>query len=147
MVTRSPLTGTIFNSSAGGHFGKELKFAGMDALIIKGRAQEPIYLSIKNDDIGIRKANRLWGKNVRECTGLLKPEGSVACIGRAGEKLVPLANIMNDYIHACVGLAQHKHKPGLDGSIISMPAWAWRCHWLKDAKSCCGERKQKTWNI
>lgn len=101
MVTRSPLTGTIFNSSAGGHFGKELKFAGMDALIIKGRAQEPVYLSIKNDDIGIRKANRLWGKNVRECTGLLKPEGSVACIGRAGEKLVPLANIMNDYIHAC----------------------------------------------
>jgi aldehyde:ferredoxin oxidoreductase len=101
MVTRSPLTRTIFNSSAGGFFGKELKFAGIDALIIKGRAQEPVYLSIKNDDISILKADKLWGKNVRECTDILKPEGSAACIGRAGEKLVPIANIMNDYIHAC----------------------------------------------
>ena len=101
MVTKSPLTGTIFSSSAGGHFGKELKFAGIDALVITGRAEEPVYISIKDDEIEIRPAGNVWGKNVRECTDLLKPEGNVACIGRAGEKTIPLANIMNDYIHAC----------------------------------------------
>ena len=101
MVTKSPLTGTIFSSSAGGHFGKELKFAGIDALVITGKAEEPVYISIKDDEIEIRPAGNVWGKNVRECTDLLKPEGNVACIGRAGEKTVPLANIMNDYIHAC----------------------------------------------
>lgn len=101
MVTKSPLTGTIFSSSAGGHFGKELKFAGIDALVITGRAKEPVYISIKDNDIEILLAENVWGKNMRECTDLLKSEGNVACIGRAGEKTIPLANIMNDYIHAC----------------------------------------------
>jgi len=51
MVSKSPLTGTIFDSSSGGFFGKELKFAGIDALIIKGAAEEPVYISINNDEI------------------------------------------------------------------------------------------------
>ncbi len=101
MVSKSPLTGTIFDSSSGGFFGKELKFAGIDALIIKGRAEEPIYISIKNDMIRIQPANELWGENVRSCTDKLSSKGRVACIGRAGERLVPLANVMNDYFHAC----------------------------------------------
>jgi len=101
MVSKSPLTGTIFDSSSGGFFGKELKFAGIDALIIKGKAEEPVYLSIKNDDIEIKKARALWGENVRSCTDKLSKEGRVACIGRAGERLVPIANVMNDYYHAC----------------------------------------------
>ena len=101
MVTKSPLTGTIFDSSSGGFFGKELKFAGIDALIIKGASDEPVYLSIKNDDIELRPAKELWGKNVRACTDKLSSKGRVACIGRAGERLVPIANVMNDYFHAC----------------------------------------------
>ena len=101
MVSKSPLTGTIFDSSSGGFFGKELKFAGIDALVIKGRAEEPVYVSIKNDEIGIHRANGLWGENVRACTDKLSSQGRVACIGRAGERLVPIANVMNDYFHAC----------------------------------------------
>ncbi len=101
MVSKSPLTGTILDSSSGGFFGKELKFAGIDALIIKGKAVEPVYISIKNDEIEILPAKGLWGKNVRECTDMLSSKGRVACIGRAGERLVPLANVMNDYSHAC----------------------------------------------
>jgi aldehyde:ferredoxin oxidoreductase len=101
MVSKSPLTGTIFDSSSGGFFGKELKFAGIDALIVKGAAQEPVYIAIKNDEIGICPANELWGENVRSCTDKLSSKGRVACIGRAGEKLVPIASIMNDYFHAC----------------------------------------------
>ncbi len=101
MVSKSPLTGTIFDSSSGGFFGKELKFAGIDALIIKGTAEQPVYISIQNDNIGIHPANGLWGENVRSCTDKLSSKGRVACIGRAGERLVPIASVMNDYIHAC----------------------------------------------
>ena len=101
MVSKSPLTGTIFDSSSGGFFGKELKFAGLDALIIKGASDEPVYISIQDGDIEIHPANDLWGKNVRQCTDQLSKKGRVACIGRAGEQLVPMANVMNDYFHAC----------------------------------------------
>ncbi|MDP2846310.1 MAG: aldehyde ferredoxin oxidoreductase family protein, partial [Candidatus Methanoperedens sp.] len=101
MVSKSPLTGTIFDSSSGGFFGKELKFAGIDALIIKGRAKKPVYIAVKNDEIEIHSANELWGENVRACTDKLSSQGRVACIGRAGERLVPMANVMNDYFHAC----------------------------------------------
>ncbi|MDL5504197.1 MAG: aldehyde ferredoxin oxidoreductase N-terminal domain-containing protein, partial [Candidatus Methanoperedens sp.] len=52
-------------------------------------------------DIMINNANDLWGKNVRQCTDQLSGKGRVACIGRAGERLVPIANVMNDYFHAC----------------------------------------------
>ena len=101
MVSKSPLTGTIFDSSSGGFFGKELKFAGIDALIIRGSADEAVYISIQDDEIDIHPAKNLWGENVRKCTEDLSKKGSVACIGRAGERLVPLANVMNDYFHAC----------------------------------------------
>ncbi|MCE8426141.1 MAG: aldehyde ferredoxin oxidoreductase family protein [Candidatus Methanoperedens sp.] len=101
MVSKSPLTGTILDSSSGGIFGKELKFAGIDALIFKGEAEEPVYISINNDEIKIEKANELWGENVRSCTNRLSSQGRVACIGRAGERLVPMASVMNDYYHAC----------------------------------------------
>ena len=101
MVSKSPLTGTIFDSSSGGFFGKELKFAGIDALIIKGTADEPVYISIHNNNINIHPANDLWGKNVRQCTDDLSKKGRTACIGRAGERLVPVANVINDYFHAC----------------------------------------------
>jgi len=101
MVSKSPLTGTIFDSSSGGFFGKELKFAGIDVLLIKGASDEPVYISIQDDDIEIHPANKVWGENVRKCTDMLSDKGRVACIGRAGEKLIPLANVMNDYFHAC----------------------------------------------
>ncbi|MFA4936237.1 MAG: aldehyde ferredoxin oxidoreductase family protein [Candidatus Methanoperedens sp.] len=101
MVSKSPLTGTIFDSSSGGFFGKELKFAGIDALVIKGKAKKPVYIAVKNDEIEIQSANKLWGENVRACTDKLSSQGRVACIGRAGERLVPMANVMNDYFHAC----------------------------------------------
>ncbi|VVB92274.1 Tungsten-containing aldehyde ferredoxin oxidoreductase [uncultured archaeon] len=101
MVSKSPLTGTMLDSSSGGFFGKELKFAGIDAIIIKGAAEEPVYASIENGDFEILSAKKLWGKNVRVCTDMLSSRGRVACIGRAGERLVPMANVMNDYFHAC----------------------------------------------
>ncbi|MCK4811439.1 MAG: aldehyde ferredoxin oxidoreductase, partial [Methanosarcinales archaeon] len=56
-VTRSPLTGTIVDSSGGGFFGSELKRAGLDALIITGESDTPVYIRIDDDDISINDAS------------------------------------------------------------------------------------------
>lgn len=104
LSTKSPLTGTIFDSNAGGVWGVKFKRCGFDALYIKGKAAEPVYIVIKNDQIQIKAAAELWGRDTRETTELLKQkEGSqvsVACIGPAGENLVKYAAIINDYSRA-----------------------------------------------
>ncbi|MEA2074845.1 MAG: aldehyde ferredoxin oxidoreductase family protein [Euryarchaeota archaeon] len=96
LSTKSPLTGTIFDSNCGGSFGPELKKAGYDAIIIGGKSPEPVFIEIEDDRVELKSAVVLWGKNVKETTSLLKDKGSVACIGRAGEKLVNLASIISD---------------------------------------------------
>jgi len=101
VITKSPLTGFIASSNSGGFFGPELKYAGYDMLIIEGKADHPVYISIKDEDVEIKDASHLWGKRVGETTDKILEEfgdkkARVACIGPAGEKLVRFANIMND---------------------------------------------------
>ena len=100
VIAKAPLTGTIGAANSGGHFGPELKFAGYDGIIFEGKSENPVYLYINNDDIELKDANHLWGKDVFETTDNLigeTAEGArVACIGPAGEKQVLFANIMND---------------------------------------------------
>jgi len=95
---RSPLTGLIGDAAAGGHFGPELKFAGFDQVVIRGRSEEPCYLLITDESVEIRSASHLWGKDIREThLALLKelrdPRIQVAAIGPAGENLVKYATI------------------------------------------------------
>lgn len=68
LITKSPLTHTIFDSNAGGYFGKAMKYAGIDALIITGRSEMPVYLSIYDEDVELIAADHLWGKDTRETT-------------------------------------------------------------------------------
>lgn len=100
VITKTPLTGTIGASNSGGHFGPELKFAGYDGIIFEDQAEDPLYLYINDDEVELRSAEHLWGKNVFETTDELLEEtqedARVACIGPAGEKLVLFATIMND---------------------------------------------------
>ncbi|MCF8008879.1 MAG: aldehyde ferredoxin oxidoreductase family protein [Halanaerobiales bacterium] len=101
VVTKGPLTGTIASSNSGGFFGAELKFSGNDLIIFEGKADKPVYLSIDGDQIKIKDANNIWGKNVNQSTDLLKEEfgnsnAKVSCIGPAGENKVLFASIMND---------------------------------------------------
>ncbi|WP_407355061.1 aldehyde ferredoxin oxidoreductase family protein [Methanolobus sp. WCC5] len=96
----SPLTSTVFSSNTGGYFGAEMKFAGIDALVITGKAETPVYLQISDEEVEIMPAEHLWGKNTAETTTLLETKGNVACIGRAGEKLVSMANIVNDRMYS-----------------------------------------------
>lgn len=100
VTTKSPLTGAITCANSGGKFPKMFKKTGYDVLIIKGQSAKPVYLVIDGENIELRSAEHLWGKQVPETTDLLLAEtdakAKVACIGPAGEKLVKFAAIMND---------------------------------------------------
>jgi aldehyde:ferredoxin oxidoreductase len=83
----------------GGFFAPELRFAGFDHLVIKGKADGPAYLWIHDGEIEIRDASDVWGEDVPETQELIKeelgdPEVKVLCIGVAGENLVRFANVM-----------------------------------------------------
>ena len=100
VVAKSPLTGIWGESDVGGTWGKELKWAGYDALIISGKAAAPVYVYISNDKVEIVSAAHIWGKDTYETSEILEREtipGAVsAVIGPAGEKLVRIASIMHD---------------------------------------------------
>ena len=98
IIFKSPATGRFFKTNVGGHFGAQLKFAGIDLLIVKGKAEKPVYISIEDDRVAIVDAAHLWGKDVRETNKLIReetdnPEVQLACIGPAGENKVIYASI------------------------------------------------------
>ena len=75
LISKSPSTGILGDSNAGGFFAPEVKWAGYDAIIIHGRAKSPVYLSIEDDKVEIRDAGHLWGKeNKSEVEEILQKE-------------------------------------------------------------------------
>ncbi|MFX1506242.1 MAG: aldehyde ferredoxin oxidoreductase family protein [Promethearchaeota archaeon] len=97
---KSPLTGTWGEANSGGRFGPELRQAGFDLLLIKGKAKELSILNITNDSIEIISAPHLKGLDcVKTEVELKKTYGSrvqVASIGLAGENLVLITGIVTD---------------------------------------------------
>jgi len=98
---KSPLTGTYFKSSGGGHFAAELKSAGFDAIIIEGAAEQPVYLWIHDGRYEFRDATYLWGLDCDDTHTLIReelgdPRIRIACIGPAGERGVKYAGIFSD---------------------------------------------------
>ena len=98
---KSPLTGAVGVSLTGGYFPVELKFAGYDALIIEGKAENPIYVSIKDGETKFRSAKKVWGMRTTDTQQIIKNELNdqnyrIACIGPAGEKLCKIACIINE---------------------------------------------------
>ncbi|GAH13402.1 unnamed protein product, partial [marine sediment metagenome] len=63
VITKSPATGTVFDSHAGGYFGAQLRRAGIAAVIITGASTSPVYLWINDDQVEIRDASKVWGKD------------------------------------------------------------------------------------
>ena len=100
VVTKSPLTGFIGDSLSSSFLANELKKAGCDALVIKGRAHGPTLLSVADGEVEFKDAADLLGKSTSETEAAVKarmPRGTrVACIGPAGERLVRFASISND---------------------------------------------------
>lgn len=102
-VTKLPTSGTIGWCGSGGvNFGYLFKNAGYDHLIIKGRADRPVYLKIIDDEVEICDATHLWGKGAEETSEALwmelgHPTG-VMTMGQAGENLVPFSIAFIDRI-------------------------------------------------
>ncbi len=93
LVSRSPLTGTIFDCTATGIFPLQMKGAGQDVLMISGRSPAPVFISISKTKVEIHPAGDLWGSNVTATRVALEKYGCVAAIGPAGENGVLFANV------------------------------------------------------
>ncbi|MFW6041310.1 MAG: aldehyde ferredoxin oxidoreductase family protein [Thermoplasmatota archaeon] len=99
VMAKSPKTGGVSGSYVGGFFPHELGGSGYDGIIIKGKAHTPKYLSIVDGEAELLDAEDLWGVEIAEVDKKLKEKhggGRVSAIGKAGEKLVKFACIMND---------------------------------------------------
>jgi len=94
VVSRSPLTGTVYDCSAGGRFAWRLRAAGLLAILIEGRSARPVALAVTPSGEEILPADGLWGKSVGDTVAALSGRGSVAAIGPAGENGVLFSNIM-----------------------------------------------------
>lgn len=99
MVSKSPQTGTILESNVGGAIGPELKLAGYDGMIITGKADKPVALTVVDGKAEIVDAADLWGKKIFDAEEALKamtgsPQAKTMAIGPAGE---------NKVIYSCIG--------------------------------------------
>ncbi len=103
---KSPLTGILGDSAAGGFFGAELKLAGYDQVVMTGRCENPSYLYIADEHIEIRDASHLWGKDIWQTTAAIRKDINdnavqVAAIGPAGENLVKYATVACNNSRMC----------------------------------------------
>jgi aldehyde:ferredoxin oxidoreductase len=111
VVAKSPLTGGFGEAEAGGFFAPELRFAGFDAIVIKGTSPNPVYLWIQDGKTEIRDASNIWGLKTKETQEAIREEAGdplvrIALIGPAGENQVKYACIINElhYVNGRSGL-------------------------------------------
>ncbi|MFP4646238.1 MAG: aldehyde ferredoxin oxidoreductase family protein [Candidatus Bipolaricaulota bacterium] len=100
VTAKSPKTGSISDSYAGGFFGHQLGLSGYDGIILHGRAPEPTYLKLIEGEASLEPAEDLWGKTTYETEEELRNRHSgtrVTSIGPAGENQVLFACINNDF--------------------------------------------------
>ncbi len=101
MSTLSPQTGFLTSTNCGGTFGYYLKRAGMDALIIRGKCKEHIWIEIKNGNFIFHNADDLWGTRITPCQEMIREKlkgrknYGCLCIGPAGENLVRYASVLS----------------------------------------------------
>jgi aldehyde:ferredoxin oxidoreductase len=100
----SPETGGFSSGSFGWYFPATLKYAGFDIVIVKGKAEKPVYVFIDNQEITIRNASHIWGKETGETVKIIREELKerydgeirVLSISIAGENLVKYAPPCSD---------------------------------------------------
>ena len=98
LVSKSPHTGTIFESNIGGALGPELKYAGYDGIIVKGRSPVPVYLKISDECVSLESAESLMGRGIFETEKLMEEaigssEAKCLSIGPAAENLITYSMI------------------------------------------------------
>jgi aldehyde:ferredoxin oxidoreductase len=106
IVGKSPLTGTWADSNSGGSVCSHLRRAGYDAMVVTGRASEPVILVVRDGEVSFEPAGELWGQEIPPVFDALRAtyghhsEVGVSAIGPAGEKQSRIASVMNDRYHA-----------------------------------------------
>jgi aldehyde:ferredoxin oxidoreductase len=105
VVTKSPLTGTVVDSHHGGWSGARLKWAGLDGIVFKGKADKPTYVFVENGEVKLEDASEVWGKGVHDTVKAMRgkygeKDLSVMAIGQAGENLSRFACIVNEHDRA-----------------------------------------------
>ncbi len=146
VMAKSPehLSNRIVSPGIGGQFANEIKFAGYDNIVITGKAEEPVYIYINNDNVEIRDASQLWGMDVPGTQEKIKnelndPDVKIACIGVAGENRVFCAAIRHD-IKNCAS------QGGLGGVMGSKNLKAVVVRGTKGVKIANHEAHMQHWN-
>ena len=126
VAAKSPLTGALGEAQAGGWWGPELKFAGFDAVVIRGRSPKPVYLWIHDGAAEIEDAAGIWRLDTADALAAIRERLGdrrirVAGIGPAGEAMVPLANVLDEARHAA-------SRAGLGAVMGSKNLKALACH-------------------
>ena len=98
----------VASGHMGGYFASEMKYAGWDAIIIQGCSPKPVWLYIKDGDVQIKDARRLWGIGIyrthAEICDEMGAAAQVAAIGPAGENLVRMSCIITGNSHSAGGV-------------------------------------------
>ncbi|MDR3354020.1 MAG: aldehyde ferredoxin oxidoreductase family protein [Synergistaceae bacterium] len=99
-AAKSPLTGGIGDSQAGGFLPAEFAAAGISALAVSGRSEHPVYLHIAKGNVEIRPAGHIWGTTTGDGEDIIRAElgdnVEIAQIGPAGERLVRFACVVHN---------------------------------------------------
>lgn len=101
VAAKSPMTGALGDCNSGGYWAPELKYAGFDAVVIRGCSERPVYVMIENGEAWIRPAEKMWGRCVRETNRAIqeqtgKEDLHICTIGPAGENRVRYACVVTD---------------------------------------------------
>ena len=99
VASKSPLTNGYGDGNLGTLASPNLRKSGIDAIVITGRAEAPSYLLINNEQVEIRTANDIWGKNSYVAEEILREKHGknvgILSIGQAGENLARLATVVS----------------------------------------------------
>jgi aldehyde:ferredoxin oxidoreductase len=106
--TKNAFNNGIGSANVGGYFPAELKYAGFDNVVIKGKSEKPVYLLIRDGTVELRDAKSVWGKTTCETERILQKklgddQIKLAAIGPAGENLVRGSAVICDRSHAAGG--------------------------------------------
>ncbi len=98
---RSPLTGTGFSATGGGFIGNEMKAAGFDGVVIKGKSEKPVYLWVHDGKYELKDASDMWGLSCDQTHTYIReqlhdPLVRMAVIGPSGERLVKISGVFSD---------------------------------------------------
>ena len=99
VTAKSPLTQAYGYANSSGFFGPELRKAGFDALVIRGRSASPVVLVVQDEDLKLIDGRPFWGNTTEDTQHALQthyPKSRVAAIGPAGENRVRIAAVIND---------------------------------------------------